>query len=846
MNIDIIIFTILFSLIPIIVTGIPYLFLRWLFRGKLITQVYSRLLLGFIIFNFLYFVIPSIINIFNPPPDAWENTTIYGIYDYSSLIFENALFYDYSTVWQPDLEGFIRYSALFVANSIVMYLQYPMVILPFVFITAPFISFGVLYYNLRKKDKELSLAEKLELIQYELETSPTEQINERLSSSDWKDEKELFRALVSVLPISLYLLMALLSWLKYEEKASILQGTSLGWFLEIFFVYLAAIIFAVHLLYSTKFSYKGRFLGKKIRSEMIQSLSTVGAFISLIAISLFMLQYAQQIWTVGYFSIYFIMAVTIFVLILDIYEPFSMLILTRMIEYFKKKPQESEVSEETLKAIKSEKRTQTFKNILIMSLLALIIHLISMIAIYVIEIILSQWHGASYSSNELRSFYLVIYQLIFIILTGFSVYYSRKFSWRPIVNGTVIYFMGILIVYLWDIYYGVFNNPLNLDRVIKGNRISVDPIFISLIDILLGSAGNITQSWLTSVFRVGSFINLGGTDILFMIPELKAVDVVFADILGFFSLPYNLLSYWTQIVLFTMIFFYVRLKFVSSTHRLKDELVEKNIFSERFLLPTKADFLLNPAKFILVRNFEKTYPDDPPDIIAEVPELDRNIQLALKEYNVGKNLVDYIDEEPLTIKEFVRTSNTTLDELIAFFKEIHGLKIGKYKPFSIYSREYGYAFKEVVLDSLHIMMVDGRACFVHEFGEKSQVEPALVSGLFAAITSFAKEAVKSEEALRSIDHGDTYLTIEYGKWVFGAMFSSGQSPAVRKNLRQFLDLFEAKHGTALPNWLGDLDLFKDDEEMVDEIFYVDSKKSKDKTTNIKDEDDDYDDIDEDQ
>ena len=44
----------------------------------------------------------------------------------------------------------------------------------------------------------------------------------------------------------------------------------------------------------------------------------------------------------------------------------------------------------------------------------------------------------------------------------------------------------------------------------------------------------------------------------------------------------------------------------------------------------------------------------------------------------------------------------------------------------------------------------------------------------------------------------------------------------------------------MPNWLGDLDLFGDDEQMVDDIFYISSKKPKDSTS-----EDDYDDFDED-
>ena len=173
------------------------------------------------------------------------------------------------------------------------------------------------------------------------------------------------------------------------------------------------------------------------------------------------------------------MAVKIFVLVLYMYEPFSMLILTRMIEFFKKKPAVSE------KAVRSVKRSQTFKNILKMIVLAFLIHLVSMIAIYVIEIILGFWHGSNYWTIEVRSFYLVVYLIIFILIAGFSIYISRKFSWRPMINSSVIYLIGLLIIPLWNFYYNVLGNPLNLASVSGGNTVTINPLFALQVQVLM-------------------------------------------------------------------------------------------------------------------------------------------------------------------------------------------------------------------------------------------------------------------------------------------------------------------------------------------------------------------------
>ena len=118
----------------------------------------------------------------------------------------------------------------------------------------------------------------------------------------------------------------------YQEKSNILAGTSLGWFLEIFFVYLATGMFSIHLLYSGRISYKGDYIGLKVRNSMIQSLTTVGFFVSVIAIILFLVEYSKQLFVVIYFIGYFLMVTLLFVLFLDIFEPISIFVLIKIIE----------------------------------------------------------------------------------------------------------------------------------------------------------------------------------------------------------------------------------------------------------------------------------------------------------------------------------------------------------------------------------------------------------------------------------------------------------------------------------------------------------------------------------
>ncbi|MHA2203523.1 MAG: hypothetical protein ACW991_07520, partial [Candidatus Hodarchaeales archaeon] len=177
--------------------------------------------------------------------------------------------------------------------------------------------------------------------------------------------------------------------------------------------------------------------------------------------------------------------------------------------------------------------------------------------------------------------------------------------------------------------------------------------------------------------------------------------------------------------------------------------------------------------------------------------------------------------EPLN--ELTKKSGLSPDEIHQILDDLtFDLDVPFNQVLTILHREFSYSFEEVTIDSLHVMMLDGRAVLSHTFATESQVEPALVAGLFSAITSFAKEAVRSEQLLKTIDHGDVVLTIEYAKWVFAAIFADSTSTELRKKLSEFLTDFEERHVKTLPIWLGDLDVFKSDLNLIDDTFSIGS------------------------
>ncbi|MFX1406867.1 MAG: hypothetical protein ACFFBW_07925, partial [Promethearchaeota archaeon] len=133
--------------------------------------------------------------------------------------------------------------------------------------------------------------------------------------------------------------------------------------------------------------------------------------------------------------------------------------------------------------------------------------------------------------------------------------------------------------------------------------------------------------------------------------------------------------------------------------------------------------------------------------------------------------------------------------------------------------EFSYTFERVEKQGLYVIYGDGRDVFSYQFAEGMTQDPALISGMFSAITSFVKETTKSEDLLKKIDHGDITILIEYGKYIFCALFVKGNETAeVRARLKEFVETFETKYSEVLVDWSGALIHFKEDHKLVEDIF----------------------------
>lgn len=835
-----IIFSIFLILIPVIIASIPYLLYTRRKEEKFWTILYNRMFMGFIAFYFMYFIFADILNSFVQNPDFYLQNEFYS---------SNPSGSSYSNVWQADMVismGLIsipipllfKYMFQFTVNSYMLFFQYPIMLLAFVFVISPIISFLIAVYQIRKqvkteqkplkilmkqnkceikklekklkkmktedstdiistitslKEDQLDLkkqlgevatfSDRLQDIQYELEDNPFKSIIDRAKAKDWGNEKELLKILIAILPITLFLLMTILKVLGEEENASLLQGTTVGWFLEIFFAYTATFVFAIYLLKSSKISRKGKYLGEQLYLSMIQSLMTVGLFMSFLAVALFLIEYPQQLSTISYFVVYFVMVSIFFVVFLDIFEPFSTYLLVKFLESSKK-------------VKKSISR----------------ISVINSMKISITGIITAFLLGAGYwvfyniLYGIFENFETLPYLNAFWLFQNFSVYliaaalivFSKRWNWSAIGNAVILYFSIYFVSYF-------LNFAIDTDLWINIGLPRIFPPFVSAFP-------ESEINWLSSVFKLGEY---GG--MYFIVPELYPIPVLWqteglisaSTFLSTASLPYNILHPLAIITLYGTMFFFIRKPFKSKTIEGEDRIRHRNVYSPISNLPSKQE--LRQKEDIIYIQLKS-------DIQAEKYD-------KMKNYFDEKDIdptffLSPIKEEMITFKEFRQHVEFSIEDIHDLLDEIiYSFGDGSVTTFfDFYYNEYSYSFIEVTIDSLHVMMLDGRACLSHELVMESQVEPALVAGLFSAITSFAKEAVRSEQLLRTIDHGDVVLTIEYGKWVFAATFADRTTTELRKKLVDFLTRFEKKHQKDLPAWLGDMDVFNDDMALVNEIF----------------------------
>ena len=735
--------TILFNLLPIGLIWIPLLFLR---KKVVVKKIYSRVAMGITFFFLIYFVFPVL---FRPAPDT--------------MISGGA---------RPGLGIGYLFARMF--NIIANYLQIPLINLAFIFLLAPFIALLYMFFRLRKEGKG-KFNEKLADLSFEYKKSPKEMIIEKLTKGGLKNERRLFRSLIVLLPITLYLLVTILN-IAGVDAFNPLDG-GLGWFLEIFFVYIATFLYAIHLIKASKASYDGKFVGEKMENDTYGSLMSVATPISVLSVLLFIVEAfqaaegdtalaIQSLTLVIYFFGYYIMAAFIFVSLIAIFEPIAIVIFIKIINGIKHKEKSAKPKDKNMKSAGISALFGVV-SVLIIFLLSVFLGmgqgLIADAGVWAANLFEQHPNFSDALRMETASAVSILGTIIIIVATGIVIGYSYKQNKNLFINSLMIF----VFLLAEAILFQILTDP---------------PIFS-----FFGDSGS--TFWVT-----GRLVetNVFGPKVYTLRTAL--VEILFTNenmILYAMAIPLQFTRYFMALFLIGLTFHYVRQDFITKTVK-REGFVDQITFAQIDFLPTyeecqKSNYLLS---------IPKTYR----------PSEDERDEVKRLMYECRNGI---------TVSELLPDDVGERDRLYVTIKYMT-----KRKHLLWWEPEFSFTNERAELDSMYTMYDDGRDVFSYKFKESSTADPGLVAGMFSAITSFIKETTKSADLLRTIDHGDTKVIIEYGKYVFGAIFADRETVEIRSKLATFITEFEKRHGDVLKKWDGNCAPFVNDEILMKEIFEI--------------------------
>lgn len=127
---------------------------------------------------------------------------------------------------------------------------------------------------------------------------------------------------------------------------------------------------------------------------------------------------------------------------------------------------------------------------------------------------------------------------------------------------------------------------------------------------------------------------------------------------------------------------------------------------------------------------------------------------------------------------------------------------------------------EDAINIQHVMIIFkswGTSIFFKSFAEET-LDPDLISGFLSAVQSFGKE-LKSQKALNELSYGDKILLFSDGEFIrVTLVLSKSASPYLKRNLSTFVSVFEVQYKEQLEKWNGQLNVFKDSEDLIDEVL----------------------------
>ncbi|UYP45245.1 hypothetical protein NEF87_001530 [Candidatus Lokiarchaeum ossiferum] len=725
-------------------------------------MMYKRFYIGLVLFFAIYWILPSILGVKSYPMGFDSDESHEGLKGFSYLI--------------------IRAITLLFS-----YAQYSFDLLPFIFIISPIVSLIILSFRLKSESK-LSLKQIFLHLNYEFSSSPKEMIVSGFKDSTWKKEWVILRSFLILLPFSLFILTMILNLTTVDVLNLSENSTGLGWFLEIYFIYLSTLLFGFILVRSSRLSFKGRFFGESMQQSFFSSIKQVGTPISILSILLFILNQPDSLVMIFYFSCYFLMGVVIFILNLRIFEPISIFLLLKLINSIKwmlNKKDRTNEREIKSNRLKNENLWQitycaiiacsfSFLSFLLLTIITnpLLSKLPDSLDFYDLALISS--HPSLSIMVTIDSIFSLwsIEKVLRILVFGYFFAVASRNSIHQ--KWVILIFSIIALIFTW------------LGSIVFGGSF-ISPLFIQYDHV-----------WMTSTPVITKYLGINLTSIrtAFLYADFSDPTQI---LLRTISSPFILIRPFAVLFLWGYFIRLFQTNFMVKSFQTSKTQIERISFS-------KCDNLH------LIRNIQSK---------GQLLVRFNPVNILMNRSSRFQKLFDHIFSCPeVYIHELVLSADGNYSKLKDFLITLH-----KENAISSWIPEFSCLFEQARLDSLYVLSPDGRNLFFHNFQENmggvEPVSPFLVSGMFSAITSFVKETTRSKDLLRSIDCGDKVVLLEYLDRldIFAAVFADREIATIRSSLKEFLQAFQKRHYQRLKNWNGDTIPFSKDHDLVENSFY---------------------------
>ena len=465
------------------------------------------------------------------------------------------------------------------------------------------------------------------------------------------------------------------------------------------------------------------------------------------------------------------MASFIFIMFLKIFEPISLIIFIKIINWWKNKKENK----------KKMNLTNVYYGIVF-----------SCLAFFIFFIINNFVFGSAFLlifGNEANRD-IIINSANFSASSSVYLYQSLGFDLMNIFNFVALIVVSLIIAVIF------LNLTLRFTKSMFLSIITFLPILIllSILFVILGGNGMINFGsetyWITGQT---SYTSIFGFNFYTLRTAVFNADLT--GILYYLAIPYQTTQYIFNIIFWSLLIYYIRKNFSVRDVGIDEKHLEKIIFSSITEFPSYEDYSKGKIRYLITKSEDVAMKD-----------------LTLERDEV-KSLLTSVETEKM-VEELKPTDEKEMERFYFTLKYLYNNSY-----IDVLKQEFSYIFEKAEKQGLYIIYDDGRGIFDYNFAEDYNHDPGIVSGMFSAITSFIKETTKSQELLKTIDHGDITILIEYGKRIFGALFVKGrQTTEVRSSLKELVNSFEAKYADVLADWSGALIYFKEDNKLVESIF----------------------------